>query len=33
MIGLSCTGKRIQRERDGVSRLRAVPGFPPGAAA
>ena len=29
MTGLSCTDKRFQRERDGVIRLRAVPGFPP----
>ena len=31
--GLPCVGLRCQRERDGGIRLRAMPGFLPGAAA
>ena len=33
VIGLPCVGLRFQREREGGIRLRAMPGFLPGAAA
>ena len=33
VIGLPCNGLRPQRERDGGIRLRALPGFLPGASA